>query len=265
MPPDRSATPGLLAGAPRRSRAPAHSPRWVSIGRACEILGVNPATLRAWTDAGKIRAFLTPGGHRRYEEGDLLAFAGRAQAPPSPLLGALLLDARDRYGSLASRSLLPRPWFQHFDDSSRTFFRILGNSFLQLADRYLNAAGRHDQERALAEGREVANQWGTRAARIGLSLAEATEAFLLCRQPVLEAFERLMARGPVARTRTDRLLKRFNQFMDQALLAMVAAHEASRADSPGHAHDDASAVTPAAQPVTAAPASNLDPPGSHRV
>ncbi|MDE2801655.1 MAG: helix-turn-helix domain-containing protein, partial [Chloroflexota bacterium] len=49
------------------------SGRWVSLGGACRMLGVNESTLRNWADQGVIRAFRTPGGHRRFLREDLVA------------------------------------------------------------------------------------------------------------------------------------------------------------------------------------------------
>src|SRR5688572_17880561 len=46
-----------------RSRA---SARWVTLRRACEILGVDESTLRRWADAGRLSVYRTPGGHRRF-------------------------------------------------------------------------------------------------------------------------------------------------------------------------------------------------------
>ena len=47
------------------------SPRWITLGQACKLLGVNESTLRRWADAGHVRSFRTPGGHRRFSEEDL--------------------------------------------------------------------------------------------------------------------------------------------------------------------------------------------------
>lgn len=46
----------------------------VSIHEASSILGVSEAALRYWTDEGKVKAFVTPGGHRRYSKSELKKF-----------------------------------------------------------------------------------------------------------------------------------------------------------------------------------------------
>lgn len=44
----------------------------LSVHEACALLGVSPATLRRWSDAGDVPAFTTPGGHRRFARQDIL-------------------------------------------------------------------------------------------------------------------------------------------------------------------------------------------------
>lgn len=39
------------------------------------ILQMNATTIINWSESGKIKFFATPGGHRRYEMADVLAFA----------------------------------------------------------------------------------------------------------------------------------------------------------------------------------------------
>ncbi|HEX3245957.1 MAG TPA: helix-turn-helix domain-containing protein, partial [Chloroflexota bacterium] len=80
------------------------SARWVSIRRACQLLGVNQATLRHWTDEGKVRAYVTPGGHRRYHEDDLHLLTD-SSPPMEASLSAALLASRERYGQIERRKL----------------------------------------------------------------------------------------------------------------------------------------------------------------
>ncbi|HJQ75567.1 MAG TPA: helix-turn-helix domain-containing protein, partial [Gaiellaceae bacterium] len=68
-----------------------HDPEWLTLGQAARFLGVAQSTIRKWSDQGRVPAFYTPGGHRRFRRGDLEAFLarsgpGRQQAGPAVLL-----------------------------------------------------------------------------------------------------------------------------------------------------------------------------------
>src|SRR5580765_5652156 len=47
---------------------------WLTLGQAAKYLGVAQSTIRKWSDQGRVPAFYTPGGHRRYRRGDLDKF-----------------------------------------------------------------------------------------------------------------------------------------------------------------------------------------------
>jgi excisionase family DNA binding protein len=47
-----------------------------SISEAAEYLGVSALTLRNWERQAKLRAFRTPGGHRRFRKSDLDVILG---------------------------------------------------------------------------------------------------------------------------------------------------------------------------------------------
>jgi excisionase family DNA binding protein len=66
-------------------------PEWLTLGQAARFLGVAQSTIRKWSDQGRVPAFYTPGGHRRFRRGDLDAFLsrsgpGRRHAGPAVLL-----------------------------------------------------------------------------------------------------------------------------------------------------------------------------------
>src|SRR5687767_12956489 len=64
-----------------RSTASAQ-PEWLTLGQAAKYLGVAQSTMRKWSDLGRVHAFYTPGGHRRYRRSDLDQFLD--QSGPSP-------------------------------------------------------------------------------------------------------------------------------------------------------------------------------------
>jgi excisionase family DNA binding protein len=83
---------------PDERRAPASDPDWLTLGQAAKYLGVAQSTIRKWSDQGRVPAFYTPGGHRRYRRRDLDAFLDRsgtaAGAQHGPLV--LIVDDDDR-------------------------------------------------------------------------------------------------------------------------------------------------------------------------
>src|ERR671935_160156 len=67
---------------------------WLTLGQAAKYLGVAQSTIRKWSDVGRVPAFYTPGGHRRYKRGDLEAFLERS-GPGKPARGPLVLLVDD--------------------------------------------------------------------------------------------------------------------------------------------------------------------------
>jgi len=83
-------------------RTPTGQPDWLTLGQAAKYLGVAQSTMRKWSDLGRVSAFYTPGGHRRYRRSDLDQFLDRSASPPGgastsragPLV--LIVDDDDR-------------------------------------------------------------------------------------------------------------------------------------------------------------------------
>ncbi|MBW3593451.1 MAG: response regulator [Actinobacteria bacterium] len=55
------------------------TPEWLTLGEAAKYLGVAQSTIRKWSDNGRLPAFYTPGGHRRFRRGDLDSFLGSSR------------------------------------------------------------------------------------------------------------------------------------------------------------------------------------------
>jgi excisionase family DNA binding protein len=64
-------------------RVAAAQPDWLTLGQAAKYLGVAQSTMRKWSDLGRVSAFYTPGGHRRYRRSDLDQFLDRSGPSPS--------------------------------------------------------------------------------------------------------------------------------------------------------------------------------------
>jgi excisionase family DNA binding protein len=64
------------------------------LGQAAKFLGVAQSTIRKWSDQGRVPAFYTPGGHRRYRRRDLETFLERS-GPGGKSSGPLVLVVDD--------------------------------------------------------------------------------------------------------------------------------------------------------------------------
>lgn len=79
-------------------RAPASEPDWLTLGQAAKYLGVAQSTIRKWSDLGRLPAFYTPGGHRRYKRSDLDAFLDRSGPGGKTKQGPVVLIVDDDAG-----------------------------------------------------------------------------------------------------------------------------------------------------------------------
>jgi excisionase family DNA binding protein len=67
----------------------------LTLGQAARFLGVAQSTIRKWSDQGRVPAFYTPGGHRRYRRTDLETFLDRSGPGGRPKAGPLILLVDD--------------------------------------------------------------------------------------------------------------------------------------------------------------------------
>ncbi len=80
---------------PQRDALPASEIDWLTLGQAAKYLGMAQSTIRKWSDSGRIPAFYTPGGHRRYRRYDLDRFlerGGTFTARPEARRRILIVD-----------------------------------------------------------------------------------------------------------------------------------------------------------------------------
>ena len=175
-----------------------HKPEaWLTLQSASKQLGVSPATLRHWADNGKVRAFRTPGGHRRFSETDMLALRSQtAHSPVSPerdmerlIHGAL---GRARLEISAGR-LEHETWYQGFDDAAKQRLRELGQQLMTLL---LQALREEPDGAGLARhARKLGKEYGQASLSRGTPLADALRAFLFFRDYIFEDLIDLASRS----------------------------------------------------------------------
>ncbi|HEY90919.1 MAG TPA: helix-turn-helix domain-containing protein [Dehalococcoidia bacterium] len=196
----------------------------VTISEASQILGVSEAALRQWTDEGKIRAFITPGGHRRYAKAELKRFMGSHHR----VLGIKdlvieLENTTNLLGEVARTSPSTTVWYNKLSRDSQEDLARLGRSLLNLIVRYVTEPAKREETIKLA--RDVGRGFGETLAKSGLPLINSVEAFILNRYPIMNAATHLLQKREAFTRRVVEAIPLVAQVMDEALVSLVEAHQ----------------------------------------
>lgn len=213
-------------GRPARSGAS----EWIGLGEASRLLGVAPGTLRRWTDSGRVRAFTTPGGHRRFRRSALERLipdesADRPSLVRSGVTAARLARAYRAEARVAAQHL---PWLVALDDGQRAWFREHGRQLAAMLLGYLDATDEDGAAARLSEATAEAAGYGRMAAGLGVSLSQAVEGFLQFRRPFLHELAVVARRRGFDTESTTDLLETADGAMDRLLVAAMAAHSVDR-------------------------------------
>jgi len=192
------------------------------------MLGVSPATLRRWSDAGRIRVFTTPGGHRRFSRAALerILPADRARRPSIAAAG-LTASRIARSYRRAARDLAPElPWVLALTDEQRVLFRERGHVLAASLLQYLDASQPATAALHLRDAATSAADYGRVAAGLGLSLSQTVEGFLRFRAPFHHELAVAARRRGFDTAETTDLLETAERAMDRLLVATMNGHGA---------------------------------------
>ena len=199
----------------------------LSISEASQLLGVSDGALRQWTDEGKIKVFITPGGHRRYARAELKKFMS---SQPRMLgvrdLVTELEETARQHREIAQASLKNTPWYNKLNDESQAHLADLGRRMLNLIIKYITEPSRREETIRLV--RDVGRDHGETLARLELPLTDSVEAFLLHRDPIMNSATHLMRKREAFTGRIVEAIPMVVHVMDEALVALVAAHQQYR-------------------------------------
>lgn len=208
--------------------------RWLSLGPASRLLGIDPDTLRRWADEGRVEAWTTPGGHRRFDRRQLerLSDARRSTRASRPLasLGA-------------SPERMRRVYRRHYADAAavpdgspveagdREAYREGGRRLVAVLSAYLDAASHDDAARGRAEieARAIVDDQARRLAAADASLTEAVSRFVAARQPFLAELAGIGRRRSLDPARLAKLYGDASELLDRLLLRFIDTHQ--RADA----------------------------------
>jgi excisionase family DNA binding protein len=196
----------------------------VSISEASRVLGVSEATLRSWSDNGKIKVFITPGGHRRYNIDDLKDVSKQGRKRGIRELVKTIGGPEPIRGGLA-RSVAGSSWYRQLTAAQNEELMALGQGMFNLMLRYLTSPAKRNETLEMARGK--GSEFGKAVARIGMSLTDSVEAFIQHRAHVMRFVTREFSKKGVQGTRSAEAFSLVTKLMDESLLAMIEAYQAS--------------------------------------
>ncbi len=188
------------------------SGEWLSLKAAAAMLGVHPATLRAWADAGRIPSRRTAGGHRRFARQDLEAWLQAHGAEPGVqmliayTLGQLRLELARGAGPQA-------PWFERMRGEIAQAFQATCYQLLEELQAYIRDP---DPQRP----RRIGARYTEQAIAAGLELGDLLRAFLHFGGYLLESVFRMVEMGG-SPERWHEVYRAIMAFYNETLLAMV--------------------------------------------
>ena len=202
--------------------------RPLSLGPASRLLGVDPDTLRRWADEGRIDAFTTAGGHRRFD-----------RATVERILEARRHDATVRLANLgATTDRLSRAYRRGYSSASdvgdvrdavpatdREAFRDSGRALVGALVAHLDAIDDASRDNAEQTAIDATDDLARRLAARGIPLADSVSLFVAARRPFLTEL------GVIARRRSldpDRLAAIYDSssgLLDRLLLRLVTIHQ----------------------------------------
>jgi excisionase family DNA binding protein len=199
----------------------------LSLGPASRLLGVDPDTLRRWADEGRIEAFTTAGGHRRFH-----------RATVERILEARRHDATLRLASLgATADRLSRAYRRGYSvgaeagevraaipAADRDAFRDGGRRLVGALLEHLDASDEPGRARAEAAAIAATDDLTDRLATARIAPDEAVSLFVAARRPFLTEL------GAIARRRAldpDRLIAIYDSssaLLDRLLIRLVSRY-----------------------------------------
>jgi excisionase family DNA binding protein len=195
--------------------------RWLTLGQACKVLNVDESTLRRWADAGQVRTFRTPGGHRRFADSDVRAIVqGRT---PRPVSAVSDLATRRIRQQLHRGPATTADWYASVDETQRERLRPLGRRLMTLVADYVAKRGKRSS--LLEEARVTGEEYGVELARAGMSLSQAMHAFTFFRRSLDQSAKQALAKTGASQAESTDVCEQIMALADEVLMGIAGAYD----------------------------------------
>jgi excisionase family DNA binding protein len=217
---------------PATASATGETDRWMSLGPASRLLGIDPDTLRRWADQGRVPAWTTPGGHRRFDRSALERLASSRHRPARRVLVSLgasperLTRAYLRYYASETRPS-GRKGQTAPDAAAREAFRHDGRRLIGVLIDYLDTDPRDQPTRTRLEreARSIVDDQADRLAAAEAGLTVAVAGFVAARQPFLAELAALGRRRSLDPGHIAAMYVDASALLDRLLLRFIDTHQ----------------------------------------
>ncbi len=137
-----------------------------------------------------------------------------------------LEETARQHREIAQASLKNTAWYNKLNEESQAHLADLGKRMLNLIIKYITEPSRREETIRLI--RDVGYDHGETLAKLELPLTDSVESFLLHRDPIMNAATHLMRKREAFTGRVVEAIPMVAHVMDEALVALVAAHQQYR-------------------------------------
>ncbi len=201
---------------------------YLALGAASRLLGVDPDTLRRWARDGRVDAFVTPGGHRRFERQSLERLvATRRRRVRMSSLGATA-DRLSRAYRRSYRAPTGDAAATTIADADREAFRRDGRRLVELLLAHLDASDATARDRVEHDANELVDELAVRLTRAGTTLTESVALFVKARRPFLAELGAIGRHRSLDPARLASAYEDASALLDRLLLRLITSMSSAR-------------------------------------
>jgi excisionase family DNA binding protein len=183
---------------------------------------VDESTLRRWADAGRLRVYRTPGGHRRFSLGNLQELLNGDGRGRNSQIGRMAF-AKIRQ-ELKRAKQQEGGWYATLSDVDRHRFRDLGRRLVEMVGEYTDKRTRRPG--LLQVSHQIGVAYGVNLIGAHLPLPSAVEAYIGFRKTMDETTHQASTRDSLATEEALDACDQVHALGDQVLLGIASSYEA---------------------------------------